>query len=320
MNKYLFLGLSKIQGIGEKTLNLFFNAYNTIGDKILSYSKEKLKSIGVPSKCVTRLFFALRDIDNLIRIGKHYEDQLNKRNVYFFLKEELPEPLKKYNWLFFSGNLDQIFDLIQNFGKNYKVAFVGTRHPDPCTPYKKIIKNYVLFLKSKFKDNLYVVSGMADGIDKEAHLISFEENVPTVAILGFGLDYAEKLMSKEFKKALKEGNFIAVSQFLPDKKPSKESFLCRNNLIVDFSEEIVFVQGKIPSGTYSTLTKAIKTRKPVVIPNYKGNEEFYEFIVRIKYPFTKIIDNNSNQISCYSLTNSQPQQADLFKFRKVNVV
>jgi len=137
------------------------------------------------------------------------------------------------------------------------VAIVGSRD---MTAFGKAKTKQ--FVKALVKENITIVSGMARGVDTEAHLETLKNGGRTIAVMGSGLDViypAENL--NLYKKIVKNG--AVVTEFEPGTKPMPANFLARNRIIAGLSLAVVVIEGKRKSGTLSTAAHAASEGREV---------------------------------------------------------
>ena len=88
--------------------------------------------------------------------------------------------------LFFKGNV--------SLNQSRIINIVGTRH---CTEYGKDICNRFLRELSELCPEILVVSGLAYGIDIQAHRRALENGLPTIGVLAHGLDQIYPRMHRD---------------------------------------------------------------------------------------------------------------------------
>jgi len=206
-----------------------------------------------------------------------------KHGVSLLLKHELPQRLRGVQWLFVQGNMELL-----KKDEYFFLAIVGSR--DPQGNFESLIRKAIeLFAACT---NLVVVSGLARGIDMVAHSIALELGVPTISVLGYGIlhKYSTKKEYRLVREKISQSGGLVVSQYEPYEPPRKSNFLKRNELIVRFSDLIFPVQGKVPSGTYSSVVKAVKMRKPILCLRNKWINEIIGYLYSIHYGSTYILD------------------------------
>lgn len=139
-----------------------------------------------------------------------------------------------------------------------------------------ICKTLVAGLKEQ---SCVIVSGLALGIDGEAHRNAIALNIPCVAIPGSGLSN-ENIYPKEHTELAKDILFnggALLSELTPDTKAAKWTFPRRNRLMAAMSDIIVVIEAGERSGTYITALQALELGKtlgavpgPIDSPMSKG--------------------------------------------------
>lgn len=140
-------------------------------------------------------------------------------------------------------------------------AIVGTRNPSDIG--KEVTRTMVQTLKAY---DYAVISGLAKGIDSIAHKSAVELKLPTVGILGCGIDMIYPKESRELAvKMIDEGNLL-VSEYPPGSRPHKWHFPERNRLIAALSSVVLLSQApSVHSGTIITAHRAIDYGKTLGI-------------------------------------------------------
>ena len=160
------------------------------------------------------------------------------------------------------GNIE----IINNFG----IAIIGSRS---CSTYgEKMAKLFAQRL-SKYKIN--IISGMARGVDKYAHLATIENKGSTIAVLPSGFN---KIYPKEneyiVNKILDAGGAV-ISEYEPDEMVKSKNFIERNRIVSALSDGILIIEGGYRSGTAVTARIAKEQNKkifcvPSSLENPKG--------------------------------------------------
>ncbi|MEO6078011.1 MAG: DNA-processing protein DprA, partial [Candidatus Andersenbacteria bacterium] len=113
---------------------------------------------------------------------------------------------------------------------------------------------------------LTLVSGMAYGIDSFAHRICIDQNKPTIAVLGSGVDDASlyprgnKNLAQEI---LKTGGAI-ISEYEPGTTAYLGNFPARNRIIAGLCNATLIVQAAKRSGSLITARLAMEENRDVL--------------------------------------------------------
>jgi len=139
----------------------------------------------------------------------------------------------------------------------HSVCIVGMRKRSPYgadAAYK--------FAKELAENGVIVISGMAEGIDSDAHRGALAGNGQTVAVFGNGVD----ICYPDFNGALKEKiiqNGCVISEYPPGTKPLPYRFPIRNRIMSGLSDAVVVVEAKKRSGSLITVSHALEQGKDI---------------------------------------------------------
>lgn len=130
------------------------------------------------------------------------------------------------------------------------VAVVGTRE---ATPYgKKFVKKLISELRPY---GVTIVSGLAYGIDICAHQAALAEELPTVAVIGSGLDMIYPFPHTRYIDAINQ-NGCVVTEHTLGTKAEKHHFPIRNRIIAGLVDAVIVVEGGMKSGALLTAKHA----------------------------------------------------------------
>ena len=141
--------------------------------------------------------------------------------------------------LYYKGNAD--------LNATRVVAIVGTRKN---TDYgHKLCEELVEGLQSL--DNILIVSGLALGIDAIAHKKCVQLGLPTVGVLGHGLDRIYPYNHKELSEQMIEHGGI-LAEFPSETLPDRNNFPMRNRIVAGMSDVTIVVESHIAGGALIT--------------------------------------------------------------------
>jgi len=151
--------------------------------------------------------------------------------------------------LYYRGNSD--------LNHHRTVAVVGTRQP---SDYGRIMCEKII--EGLMPYNVLVVSGLAYGIDATAHRKCIEVNIPTIGVLGHGLDrYYPAEHRSLAKKMIDHGGVL--TEFPSGTKPDRENFPMRNRIIAALSDVVIVIESKRKGGSIITAEFANEYNKDV---------------------------------------------------------
>jgi len=199
-------------------------------------------------------------LEKIPGIGKERAEMIQKKDLFekaeneilfmrkngieslFYLDKGYPERLKNcYDsplMLFYKGNIDL------NMAR--MVAIVGTRF---ITPYGKNFTEKLIADLAKYK--VIVVSGLAYGVDVQAHKSSVNNNVPTIGVVAHGLDrlYPSENKATAEKMMLNGG---IITEYPSGTKPDRENFPARNRIVAGMSDAVIVIESAEKGGALIT--------------------------------------------------------------------
>ena len=137
------------------------------------------------------------------------------------------------------------------------VAIVGAR---ACSSYGSQVAR--LLGRELAAAGLVVVSGLARGIDGEAHRGALESGGCTVAVLGCGVDRDYPAAHAQLAARIAEKGLI-VSEYAPGVEPAPWRFPARNRIIAGLSAATVVVEARERSGALITADFALEAGREV---------------------------------------------------------
>ena len=137
-------------------------------------------------------------------------------------------------------------------------AVVGAR---ACSPYGRHVAR--LLGRELAAAGLVVVSGMARGVDGEAHRGALEAGGPTVAVLGCGVDRDYPAAHAELARRIVEAGGLAVAEYAPGVEPAPWRFPARNRIIAGLCAATVVVEARERSGALITTDLALEEGREV---------------------------------------------------------
>ncbi len=174
------------------------------------------------------------------------------------------------------------------------VAIVGTRKP---TLYG--IKLAKAAAKTAVEAGKCVVSGLARGIDTEAHRSALNSGGRTISVLGSGLDVIYPEENVGLADEIRQNGAI-ISQFEPQTPPLPRNFPIRNEIVASLCDALVLVQASAKSGSLITSRLALEMGKQLFVcigeiddASFEGNFNFlkkyrHERNLKILYDFSDL--------------------------------
>ncbi len=233
------IALTLLKGIGPIKARTLLSKVGSIesifNDSLVSISKNA--EISLP-------LLKQMNRENALNIANQHVNYFEKNeiNTHFYTSETYPRRLKQCAdapiLLFSKGNMDLNAQRI--------VSIVGTRN---ATEYGKQVCEEII--KDFVGKNILVTSGMAYGIDICAHQLCLKYDVPTIGVLGHGLDRMYPSEHKiTAKKMLENGGLL--TEYLPGTNPDRENFPMRNRIVAGMADATIVIESKESGGSLIT--------------------------------------------------------------------
>ncbi|MCR4731025.1 MAG: DNA-processing protein DprA [Saccharofermentans sp.] len=196
-------------------------------------------------------------VDNYVKIAVE-----NSIGVVSVLDKIYP-----YNWKVLSG-MPQVFyvrgnyALIDSMTLKGSVAVVGSRSPSKYSQYATD-----QICRELGEKGVTIVSGLAYGIDRQAHISSVNTKGGTIAVLAGGADNVYPPKNRDIYDLISRNGLI-ISEMPPGQQPLRQYFPSRNRLIAGLSDCTLIMEAGTVSGTLHTASFAANQGKEVfVLPN-----------------------------------------------------
>lgn len=152
--------------------------------------------------------------------------------------------------------------VIGDIGTREKIAIVGTRQP---TRYgRRITYDFGYELG---KAGITVVSGLANGLDTEAHRGALDAGGHTIAVMACGLDQIYPASNRKLAIKILESGGALVSEYEVGTPAHKHHFIDRNRIISGLSLGTVVTEADVNSGSLWTAKHTIdQGRKIMAVP------------------------------------------------------
>lgn len=245
----------------EKDVILFLNQIYFSNQRILQFIENDFiyHFIGLKKSQVENLEF-LSDsekdciFDNLERFNiDRYKYQLYSIGINFTCIFDLNYPERLKNIcnppviLFYKGDLEDL--------KN-TIAIVGSRKETEYGKWvvKKIVKELSVY-------DFTIISGMAMGVDRTAHLSALSNKLKTCGVLASSIDIQYPKCNMDLYSSMSDN--LLVSEFGINTSPIKRNFVSRNRIISGLSDAVIVVEASEKSGSLITANFAIEQAREV---------------------------------------------------------
>ena len=239
------IGITLIKGIGS---NLAKNLIAYIGsaEGVFKEKQQNLAKIPGIGEIISNQIVSQISSQNVLKRAEQEIEFITKNKIltYYFADRDYPFRLKECPdspiLIYSKGNCNL------NAGKF--VGIVGTRKATETG--KENCKKLITDLGSALP-NTVIVSGLAYGIDICAHKAALESGLPTIGVIGHGLDriYPE-VHRPTAVKMVQDGALL--TEYLSQTNPDKPNFVQRNRIIAGLCDAIVVVESGIKGGALIT--------------------------------------------------------------------
>ncbi len=155
-----------------------------------------------------------------------------------------------------------------NLDEQRIVSIVGTRN---ATDYGKQICDDLIQQFSFRNYQVVVVSGLAYGIDIQAHKSALKYNVPTAAVVAHGLDKLYPSLHAETARKMVENGGL-VTDFASGTKIDPSNFIRRNRIIAGLADATIVVESAVKGGALITAEIASSYNRDVfAFPGRSGD-------------------------------------------------
>ena len=163
----------------------------------------------------------------------------------------------------YNGPIDHVFaggsiDFIQS--RNPRIAIVGTRD---MSPYGKSVTEHIVASLAARANKPIVFSGLALGIDANAHRAALNNGLNTVAVLPTGFDEIYPRAHKGLAESIVNNGGCLMTDFPEQTAPAPINFLHRNQLLVKMVDMVIVVESKAKGGAMVTAKLAKDFNIPV---------------------------------------------------------
>jgi DNA processing protein len=234
---------SQISGIGPVAINRLQQQFGSLQTAWEAPLAEIGGVAGIGPQTVATIQTCRSQLDPFRQLAQH-----EQQNPYFWTPadDDYPRLLLEIPdqpaLLYYQGILDRQ----ENQGWQPMVAIVGTREPSDYG------KRWTRRLSTTLAQNGFtVVSGMAEGIDTEAHTACLEAGGRTVAILGTGVDRVYPPRNRELYQRILEHGWVA-SEYPAGTGPDRVHFPRRNRIIAGLSRAVLVLEAPTKSGALIT--------------------------------------------------------------------
>lgn len=235
------LALNRIDGLGCTGARFLYEQLGSA--KEIFKCRDHLKELipGVRQSLIEAL-----DCSGYYSFVREELDFINRHGIscITFADEEYPARLKDCMdaplVLFKMGNA--------NLNALHMVSIVGTRK---ATEYGLAMCGSFVRELHRLCPDIVIISGLAYGIDIQAHKSALADDCCTIGVLGHGLDMIYPASHRSVAKSMLEKGAL-VTEFMSRTVPLRNNFVRRNRIIAGLADATVIVESKAKGGSLIT--------------------------------------------------------------------
>lgn len=243
------LALRECSGIGARRLaallTYFGSAYNAV------CAVDEWKDAGIPSPCGSEF---RRENWRAKALLEWAAAKVSPCGILLWTDPDYPALLRSTAdappFLYFTGDISLL--------RNPAVAVVGMRS---CS--EEGLKATVAICNGLTEAGVTIVSGMARGIDRAAHLAGLEGVGGSIGVLGGGIDHIYPKQNTDLYDLMRRKGLL-LSEQPPGKVPDENSFPVRNRIISGLSLAVVVVEAATRSGSLNTARHALEQNRELM--------------------------------------------------------
>lgn len=256
-----WLRLAHTPGLGIQTA-LKLLEFNPSPKKLFQSSESELAAAGFSTQCISLLRQPVSA--ELEALGEQTCQWLSNRynSLITWNDSRYPKQLKPIHdppvLLYVSGDAAVLGSTC--------IALVGSRRAS-----RSALKHTAALSADLARLGVTVISGMAKGIDAQAHRACLDTNNPTIAVAGTGLKHVYPSSHRALAREICHSGAV-VSEFPLDALPRPWHFPRRNRIISGLSSGVVVVEAALKSGTLTTARHALEQgREVMAVPGFVAN-------------------------------------------------
>lgn len=236
---YYQVALTMVPELGAIRIRQLVEHFGTASAVFKAKKKEIAALEGIGETCARSIkeWNNFGEAEEEIRFAENHELQL-----LYFTEPAYPQRLLHCydppTVLYYKGTA--------NLNSAHIISIIGTRNH---TEYgRQVTEQLVSALQTQ---QVTIVSGLAFGIDAIAHRSALQQGLPTVGVLGHGLDMIYPLQHRALaKEMLLQGALL--TEFRRNTQPDKHNFPKRNRIVAGMADATVVIETACKGGSMIT--------------------------------------------------------------------
>ncbi len=254
------LALYLTPSIGDFNIRQLIS-YCGSAQKVFDLPEGKLLKIPGVGKKTTEVIKTKSTFD----IAKAELEEIDKHGIdlLFFTDSHYPTKLKHIPdgpaVLYFKGNRASL-------QSSFNLAIVGSRN---ASEYGRSVTEELI--KNIAGKDIMIVSGLAYGIDIQAHRMALKYGLPTIAVMGNGMDKIYPTAHRDIAKQMQEAGGI-MTELPLGSIPDAHNFPARNRIVAGMADAVIVVEAAKKGGALITAELANGYNREVfAVPGNLGN-------------------------------------------------
>ena len=247
------MALANLQNIGLANTHML---YEQVGSATAVWENRNNIRDVLPN-ATDRLIKALQGFDEAVRHAEAEAEFASGKNIRILCIHDDGYPARLAECsdaplvLYMLGNAD--------LNARHVISVVGTRR---CTQYgRELCQELVRGMQDQCPDTL-IVSGLAYGIDINAHRNALAAGLPTVGVLAHGLDRIYPAVHRKTAiEMLEHGGLL--TEYISGTTPEKINFVRRNRIVAGMSDATIVVESAAKGGSLITAELAQEYQRDV---------------------------------------------------------
>lgn len=234
------IALTQLPGVGD-IVGKKLVAYCGSAKAVFEEKREALEKIsGMHTATIEALCHPKQILNRSEKEIRFVED--NAVQPIFYLDSDYPRRLLQCDdsplMLYYKGNV--------NLNANRVVAIVGTRN---VTEYGQ--ENCRKLVEDLVQDDVMIISGLAYGVDTLAHQESIKRGIPTLGVMGNGMQTVYPAANKALAEEMTSNGGV-LTEFMSGTQPDKGNFPMRNRIIAGMADAVVVIESALKGGSLIT--------------------------------------------------------------------
>jgi len=258
-----WLAWSQIPGLGSVLLQRLADRFGSLGEAWIQPLTEIGRVEGIGPSLLETIGATRPAIKPAIFLSHHLQ-----HNPQFWTPADADYPrllLESHSFppvVYYQG----VVDMTENQGLRPMVAIVGTRSPSEYG--RRWTRKLTTIL---VQQGFTIVSGLAEGIDTEAHRTCIELGGRTIAVLGTGVDVVYPYRNRALYGEIQQVG-LGISEYPTGTLPDRQHFPRRNRIIAGLCRAILVMEAPLQSGALITANLANEDGRDVyVLPGSLDN-------------------------------------------------